>query len=66
MRLTKGILESIIEMAAMIEADGTDQFQGYTSEKEREKAFDSALKAGSWAASTLRKRSVRRRTDLII
>lgn len=55
-RLTNRILEAIIEMAGMIEADGTDQMQGHTDDKEREKAFDACVDAGSWAAEKINKR----------
>lgn len=60
MRLTKRILEAIIDMANMVEAEGVQAMQG-RDDKEAEKDFQAAMDAAQWAAQELAKREAKKR-----
>jgi hypothetical protein len=59
MRLTIRLLEAVVYMAGGIEADGTDNMQGFTTDAERETMFDACCAAGAWAGRQIRQRERR-------
>ena len=59
MRLTKKVLEAIVDMAGQIEADGVEGIQGTEDKEEQEEIYSHCIKAGIWADDQLKKRKLK-------